>query len=350
MKTAIVLFNLGGPLKPDDVKLFLFNLFYDKAIIDLPNPFRWILAKLISGLREKKAIKIYEKLGGSSPLLENTKRQALGLEKKLSRHLKCRVFISMRYWHPFCCDVIKELEEYGPDQILLLPLYPQFSSTTTGSSFEDFYKSQSASSLSNVPTKGVCCFFGNSLFIDAHVSLIVDELKKIKQPSTKISLLFSAHGLPISVIEKGDPYEDQMKKTVSLIMKKLEKQGINHVICYQSKVGLKKWLGPSTQEAIIEAGKRGDSIVVVPVSFVSEHSETLVELDMEYRDFATKNGVKSYHRVKALGTNEIFLDSLKDMCLKLLKIVTTEKDILVSDNISYSCSDQFCKCKNNYKK
>jgi len=313
-KLAVVLFNLGGPLKIQDVKPFLFNLFYDRAIINLPNPFRWFLAWFISTIRHKKSQKIYQILGGGSPLLKFTKDQAEALENALGRRFK--VFVCMRYWHPFSDEVIKRVEKYNPDEIILLPLYPQFSTTTTASSLKDFHEKISTSGISSKKVHVVDDFFDNKKFIGAHVSLLKDQLKKINDHE-KVAVLFSAHGLPMSVIEAGDPYERQVNETIRLITKQISRKNTRFVVCYQSKVGLKKWLSPSTEEEITEAGKRYEVVVVVPISFVSEHSETLVELDQDYRVFATKIGCKSYKRVKALGTNKIFIDCLKDMCLEL---------------------------------
>jgi len=313
-RIAVVLLNLGGPLKIQDVRPFLFNLFYDKAIINYPNPFRWLLAWFISTIRNKKSQKIYKVIGGGSPLLKFTQEQAVALEKSLGKNF--RAFVSMRYWHPFSNEAIKQIEQYNPDEIILLPLYPQFSTTTTASSLEDFKKTLKSSRVSKKKVHVINNFFDNKKFIEAHVGLLNKELKNMDN-NEKVAVLFSAHGLPISVIEAGDPYEKQINKTVSLISEKISRKNTRFVICYQSKVGLKKWLSPSTEEEIIKAGKESESVVVVPVSFVSDHSETLVELDQDYRIFATKVGITNYRRVESLGTNKIFIDCLKDMCLEL---------------------------------
>lgn len=350
-KKAVVLFNLGGPSKLEDVKPFLFNLFSDKAIIPLPSPFRWFLAKFISNYREKFSKKIYESIGGGSPILALTKQQAESLELELNGFKKgeYKVFVSMRYWRPFSKEVIKKLEDYAPDEILLLPLYPQFSTTTTASSLDDFYKNISITKLKNTPTKAACCFYSEDYFIQAHVSLIKETIKQEKIKIKDTVVLFSAHGLPLSVIEKGDPYEEHVKKTVSLIVDGLDIKNLNYSICYQSKVGPKKWLSPSIESKIIEIGKQGKAVVVIPISFVSEHSETLAELDQEYREIATKKGVKEYYRVKALGINEFFVASLKKICLKLSGIKSESKNLVVSSSLSRLCPKDFCKCINNYK-
>lgn len=343
-KTAVILFNLGGPEKPEDVKEFLFNLFSDKAIIPFPWPLRWVFAKIISTFREKKAQKIYEEIGGGSPLLKLTKNQAKALEKRLGDGFK--VFVSMRYWHPFSYEVVKDLKKYEPKEILFVPLYPQFSTTTTDSSFNDFKKAVRKNKI-EAPIKALCCFFENENFLKAHRELILKELKKTKGKEDEVVLLFSAHGVPVSVIEGGDPYQEQVEKTVEKISDHPSLKSFRRKVCYQSKVGPKKWLEPSTEEEIKRAGERGDIVVVVPVAFVSEHSETLVELDVEYRDFATKNGVKEYYRVPALGTNENFIDSLKEMCLKLSRRETKKDYDIFSSEEKRLCSKKFCRCINN---
>lgn len=350
-KKAVVLFNLGGPSKLEDVKPFLFNLFSDKAIIPLPNPFRWFLAKFISNYREKFSKEIYKSIGGGSPILALTKQQGESLELELNglKKEEYKVFVSMRYWHPFSEEVVKKLEDYNPDEILLLPLYPQFSTTTTESSLQDFYKSISNSKLKDVNTRAVCCFYTDDSFIQAHVSLIKETIKKEKIKTKETVILFSAHGLPISVIEKGDPYEEHVKKTVALVVESLNVENLNYEICYQSKVGPKKWLSPSTENKIIEIGKQRKAVMIIPVSFVSEHSETLAELDKEYREIATKNGVKGYYRVKALGVNEFFVASLKKICLKLSGVKSESRRLVVSSSLNRLCPKDFCKCINNYK-
>jgi ferrochelatase len=341
-KTAVILFNLGGPEKLSDVRPFLFNLFSDKAIIPLPNPLRWCLAKIISTFRNKKTKSIYKQMGGGSPLLRLTQDQAKALESKLGKGFK--TFVSMRYWSPLSSEVTRKVKEYAPDEVLFIPLYPQFSTTTTESSFKDFYGAMQKRKI-GAKVKALCCFFENERFLRSHRDQIIKEIKKTK--SAKKVILFSAHGLPLSVIEKGDPYQYQVEKTVEKIMDHASLKNIRKVICYQSKVGPKKWLEPSTEEEIKKAGERGDAVIVVPIAFVSEHSETLVELDIEYRDFATNYGVKEYYRVPALGTNENFIDSLKEMCLKLSKEEAKKKYKVFSSEEKRLCLKKFCRCINS---
>jgi len=347
-KKAVVLFNLGGPKKLEDVRRFLFNLFYDKAIIPFPKPIRWVFATAISFYRKSFSQEIYKSMGGGSPLLKLTLEQAKSLEESLKGYNdEYKVFVSMRYWHPFSEETIKEIETYSPDEIILVPLYPQFSTTTTRSSLDDFYKKANKTTLAGKQTKALCCFYSDKNFIKAHSQLIKKVLKKGGVDNKKTIILFSAHGLPLSVIEKGDPYEEQVNETVKLIMKDVGSAETRHKICYQSKVGPKKWLSPSTESQIIEAGKRGDSVIIVPVAFVSEHSETLVELDKEYKEIAIKSGVKNYHRVCSLGTNKIFIDSLKDLCLKLGSLELKKTKEIVSSSITRKCSVDYCACINN---
>lgn len=336
-KTAVVLFNLGGPDSLKAVKPFLFNLFSDPAIIGLPQPLRWLLAKIISTSRAGKARGIYQQMGGKSPILDLTLQQAAALEEKLRRSGEYKVFVSMRYWHPTSDIVAKNVKNYSPDQIILLPLYPQFSSTTTASSFADWDKSAAAAGL-KVPTSRICCYPADLGFIAAHVKLIKDIYWKASDEG-KPRVLFSAHGLPEKTIESGDPYQWQVEKTVAGIQQILAIDELDSTICYQSRVGPMKWIGPSTEEEIRRAGADKVPVVVVPVAFVSEHSETLVELDVEYRHLANEAGVPSYWRVPALATEGLFIDTLADLCLK-----ADRGDSTASFDKARYCTRDFAKC------
>ena len=306
MKTAVVLFNLGGPDSPKAVGPFLFNLFNDKAIINVPQPIRTFIARWLSSKRKATAKEIYEQMGGHSPILQLTEEQAHALDQKLNLRGEYKTFIAMRYWKPFTKKTVKEVKDYAPDKVVLLPLYPQYSTTTTASSFAEWYKEAKRQKLF-VRHHPVCCYPFDNHFIDAHVETIKPvylEVAKYGPPR----ILFSAHGLPEKIIKKGDPYQWQVERTVSAIMRKLG--SLDHAICYQSKVGPLTWIGPSIEEEIHRAGQDGVSLVVVPIAFVSEHSETLVELDIEYRGLARKSGVPHYARAPALGTHPEFIDSL----------------------------------------
>lgn len=302
MKTAVVLFNLGGPDKIENVESFLFNLFNDRAIIDLPNPFRKLLAKFISSRRKIKAEGIYNQIGGKSPILEFTQAQADALQASLGENYK--VFICMRYWHPMSYQVSLDVAKYNPDKIVMLPLYPQYSTTTSASSFKDF-KNQKP--IQQFAIKEVNSYHLHPDFIDAHVDLI----KPAVQNFPEARVLFSAHGLPEKVIKKGDPYQKQVEETSATVAAKLAIK--DWKVCYQSKVGPLPWLKPNSSDEIELAGKEGKDVILVPISFVSEHSETLVELDIDFRKLAEEAGVPNYIRIPALGTHPQFIKALKDL-------------------------------------
>jgi len=317
-KTAVVVFNLGGPDSISAVKPFLFNLFNDRAIIDFPQPFRWLLAKLISILRSRKAKNIYKQIGGKSPILEQTNAQAEALEKKLKELGKegeeYKTFVSMRYWNPMSSVVAKKVKAYEPDRVILLPLYPQFSTATSGSSFADWKNSAAEAGLT-VPSTSICCYPGDKQFLIAHAQIIRDMYWKASEEG-KPRVLFSAHGLPEKIIAEGDPYQWQVEKTVEHILQILSIDEIDYSICYQSRVGPMEWIGPSIGEEIKAAGEDKCPVLVVPVSFVSEHSETLVELDIQYRKLAEKSGVTGYWRAPALGTDANFIEALAQLCIR----------------------------------
>ena len=276
-KKAVILFNLGGPDKLESVEPFLFNLFNDPAIISIPTIFRYPLAKFISKRRAPIAKNIYKEIGNKSPILELTQEQGQKLEKNLLEKGDYRCFVVMRCWHPRAADVIKKVREYNPQEIILLPLYPQFSASTSGSSITE-WKHLCEKERYKIKTKIVCCYPTEKNFIESHANLIKKTIKNLENNNFK--LLFSAHGLPENKIKKGDPYQWQVEQTVERIMRKLRDDNLDHIISYQSRVGPLKWIGPSTDEMIIKYSKENKGIVIVPVAFVSEHSETLVELDI----------------------------------------------------------------------
>ena len=313
MKKAVILFNLGGPDKLENVEPFLFNLFNDPAIISIPSIIRYPLAKFISKKRAPVAKNIYKEIGNKSPILELTQDQANSLENNLSKKGDYKCFIIMRCWHPRASDVINKVREYNPEEIILLPLYPQYSASTSGSSINewgDLCKKENY----RIKTKTICCYPTENNFIASHVLLIKKTLKVIKD--NNFMLIFSAHGLPKNKIKKGDPYQWQVEETVKKIMSNLENENLNYVISYQSRVGPLKWIGPSTDEIIIKYSKEKKGIVIVPIAFVSEHSETLVELDIEYKKLAEKNSCGFYKRVPALGIEENFIKGLTELVLK----------------------------------
>ncbi len=313
-RTAVVLFNLGGPDGPKAVRPFLFNLFYDPAIIGAPLPIRWLIAKLISTRRAPVARAIYAHIGGKSPLLDLTLAQAHALEAVLDGndgHV-VRVFVAMRHWHPFADEAAREVAAFAPDRIVLLPLYPQFSTTTSGSSLSDWSRAAKAADL-HAPSIGLCCWFREPDFVSAQARLIRHTLDKAATGPARARLLFSAHGLPRKFVERGDPYQWQVEQTANAIVDALAIPGLDWRICYQSRVGPLEWIGPSTGAEIAQAGADGHSLVVVPIAFVSEHSETLVELDIEYRKLAEAAGVPLYLRVPALCSDAGFIAALADL-------------------------------------
>ena len=303
MKVAVILFNLGGPDSPEAVKPFLRNLFSDPAILRVPGFVRGPLAWLISTQRAPTAQKIYAQIGGASPILGQTEAQARALEIALGTDHQFRAFVCMRYWHPMTEAVVQDVRAFAPDRIVLLPLYPQFSTATTQSSL-DAWK-QEAARLSGT-TATIRSYPVDPGFIDASVDLVTQGLAEVGSRPRR--LLFSAHGLPEKLIEAGDPYQSEVEQTAAAIVARLGEP--DSAVCYQSRVGPLKWIGPSTDEEIARAGRDGKAVVLYPLSFVSEHSETLVELDIEYRHLAEKAGVPRYHRVPTVGTHPAFIRGL----------------------------------------
>jgi ferrochelatase len=310
MRTAVILLNLGGPTSPEAVRPFLFNLFNDPAIVRLPNPFRFLLAWLMSTRRTPVAQKIYKQLGGKSPLLENTQAQARALQKVLPKTHK--VFIAMRYWIPRARETVQKLREFDPQEIVLLPLYPQFSTVTTGSSFMEM----KALLGKDIPVREIKNYPTEEGFVASVALLIKNSLKHI-DPSKPYRLLLSAHGLPQRIVDQGDPYPQYVQETAEAVVKKIGVKGLEYTVCYQSRVGPLRWIGPSTQEEIKRAGRDGMQVVVVPIAFVSEHSETLVELDIEYKKIAQESGVPLYVRTPTVSCHPLFIEGLRDLVLQI---------------------------------
>jgi len=326
MKVAVVLFNLGGPDSPEAVEPFLRNLFSDPAIITLPALFRWPLARLIAKRRAPIAAKIYDHMGGRSPIFEETRAQANALEQALSKDgLQAKAFVAMRYWHPFSGGAARAVKAFAPDKIVLLPLYPQYSTTTTGSSLLDWAKAARKAGV-KAPTSRACCYAWDGGFVVAAVAKIQDAIQDL-QPGLSYRLLLSAHGLPKRVIQKGDSYQWQVEQSAAAIVKALARPELEPVVCYQSRVGPLEWIGPATDAEITRAGKDGRGVIVAPIAFVSEHSETLVELDIEYRKLAEETGVPDYRRAATVGTHPDFIEGLAGLVRRALdsKIVTCEQ-------------------------
>ncbi len=319
-KTAVVLFNLGGPDGPDAIRPFLFNLFNDPAIIGLPGPFRWLLAKLIAGRRAPVAREIYGRLGGGSPLLALTREQAAALEAELnaSPHAsgpdEYRVFVAMRHWHPFARETAAEVEAFGPDRVVLLPLYPQFSTTTTGSSIEDWRGAAAKQGIA-AETRAICCYPLADGWIAAQADLL--KRKLAEAGDAELRVLFSAHGLPKKVVDRGDPYQWQVERTAETLAGACGLEGEDWRVCYQSRVGPLEWLSPSLDEELERAAADGTGVAVLPIAFVSEHSETLVELDVEYAGRARELKLPQYVRVPAVGAHPDFISALAGQVLNL---------------------------------
>ncbi len=338
MKIAVILFNLGGPDKLENVESFLFNLFYDPAILNFPKLLRYPLAKLISNKRAPIAKKIYKEMGGFSPLLKLTEDQARSLEQSLNfsqNNIIYKLFIAMRCWHPRASETVQKVKQFEPDEAILLPLYPQFSATTSGSSINE-WKDICMKENFNIKTSTICCYPTEKNFVDSHIQEIEKKINTLQN----FRLIFSAHSLPEKNIKKGDPYQWQVEQTVDKIIKKMDIKNLDYILSYQSRVGPLKWIGPSTDDIIIQTSKSGKHIVLVPIAFVSEHSETLVELDIKYKKLAEENGCKNYTRIPALGINKLFIKSLTQIIIN--KEAYKYKDNLYPPRIR--CPSNFSKC------
>jgi ferrochelatase len=317
-RIAVVLFNLGGPDDQASVKPFLFNLFNDPAIIGLPGIARTAVARLISSRREKSAQANYALMGGGSPLLAETRAQAEALKAALGQRMAgadVGVFIAMRYWNPLTEQTAAEVAAFAPDEIVLLPLYPQFSTTTTASSLKKWDEVYTGPGRSRT----VCCYPAADGWIEAQAQAVISKLDEAGDAAMRV--LFSAHGIPEKLVSgKGDPYQEQVETTVAAVVARIEalRGPIDHALCYQSRVGPLKWLGPSTPEAIEQAARDKMGVVVTPVAFVSEHIETLVELDIEYAELAHEQGVSPYLRAPAVGAGPLFIDTLADAVTEAL--------------------------------
>ena len=329
-RTAVVLFNMGGPDTLNAVKPFLFNLFYDPAIIRLSNPWRYLIARFIAGRRENEAKAIYRKIGGKSPIVENTAHQAAALQSALGSSY--RVFVAMRYWHPRTIDILPTIQQWDPASIVLLPLYPQCSTTTTESSYVEWTHICQQQNF-KVPTHRIGCYPFQDDFLNAYKDLILKTLAAC--PDLPYRLLFSAHGLPQRIIDAGDPYAWQVERGVESLVERLNIPNLDWRVCYQSRVGPVKWKKPYTDQEIKAAARDKKGVVIVPIAFVSEHSETLVELDIQYRDLANQEQVPFYQRVPTVGCHPLFIECLK-------KLVMTHSQALGE------CPSQnaLCVCKN----
>jgi ferrochelatase len=319
-KVGVLLLNLGGPERIHDVGPFLYNLFSDPEIIRLPNPaLQKPLAWLISTLRAGKSQEAYRSIGGGSPLRRITEQQARELQSTLrSRGIEATSYVAMRYWHPFTESAVADIKADGIDQVVVLPLYPHFSISTSGSSFRELQRLRQAdAAFASLPLRCIRSYYDHPGYIDSMARLIACEIQACSdQPSAHV--FFSAHGVPKSYVEEaGDPYQREIEACTQLIMDRLAEllgHGNPHTLAYQSRVGPVEWLRPYTDDALHDLGAAGvKDLVVVPISFVSEHIETLEEIDIEYREIATESGISNFRRVPALDTDATFITALSDL-------------------------------------
>jgi ferrochelatase len=315
-RIAVVVFQLGGPDTLEAVEPFLFNLFCDPDIIDFPGARigRKPLARLISSTRAKKVQHHYAVIGGGSPIRRFTEQQARALENSLLESgLDARCFVAMRYWHPFTAEAIEQLRAERFNEIVLLPLYPQYSSTTSGSSLNEWRRLF----RDNVPQHVIGAFYDSELYLQALAERVNEGLSRFPNPE-RPDLIFSAHSVPVAVIAKGDPYQKQIEQTVELVMRRGGWRN-RHRLCYQSKVGASKWLQPSLRETVRTVAAEGvRAVCVVPVSFVSDHVETLGEIDHEAREQAKALGIEQFEMTAGLNDSPTFIRALAEKVLEVI--------------------------------
>lgn len=318
-KIAIVLFQLGGPDSAAAVEPFLYNLFCDPDIINFFGAWfaRRPLARYIARKRAGVVREHYDDIGGFSPIRVLTERQARALEKALAPHVDAKCFIAMRYWNPLTAEAAAEVNAWNAPELVLLPLYPQYSFATTSSSLKEWQRIYRPNGNAPV-THTIENFFNHQLYIQAVAEKISLSLTHFDDPDSA-HIVFSAHGLPLSLIERGDPYARHMEETVRLVMQ----QGAwknKHLLCYQSKVGRRKWLSPSLIDTIDRLGREGEKqLLVVPIAFVTEHIETLHEINIEARQQAHKAGVQQFEMMPAVGDSPTFISALADLVLQSIK-------------------------------
>jgi ferrochelatase len=311
---GVVLFQLGGPDSLEAIEPFLYNLFCDPDIIDFPfaKIARKPLAKLISSNRAKKVQSHYAEIGGRSPILKFTTLQARALEEELNKSLPAKVFVAMRYWHPLTEETLLAVEKASLDELVLLPLYPQYSKTTTGSSLNEWNRKVVNSPARNVMVKVIEQFYTHPTYLDAVVERMQASLKKFR-PGEEVHLVFSAHSVPVSVIDSGDPYKDQIEATIELVMQR-GAWSLPYSLCYQSKVGASKWLQPSLHETLHRLAAQGTrNVLVIPIAFVSDHVETLSEIDVEAREEAQALGIERFEMMPGLNDSPTFIRALAEL-------------------------------------
>jgi len=311
-RTAVLLLQMGGPDSLDAVEPFLYNLFSDRDIIKIgPSFLQPFIARMIVRRRAPKSAANYRDIGGKSPLRELTEAQAAALEKTLGGGYRCAV--AMRYWHPFAREALAALKAEGISRVVALSLYPHYSRATSGSSFNDLDRAL-ADSQASFNVVRIRQFFDHPLYIQALAEKIEQGLSGFPERSG-VQLFFSAHSLPQSFIDEGDPYLDQIRATVRLVMERFE--GIAHHLAFQSRAGPVKWLEPSTGDKLKElAGQGHRQVLMVPLSFVSDHIETLHEIDIEYREEAHRLGISDFRRMESLNSSPTFINCLAELVKK----------------------------------
>jgi ferrochelatase len=317
LKTAVVILNLGGPDSLEAIEPFLFNLFSDRDIFKLPFGQK-LFAKIISSRRAPKVAEEYKLIGGKSPINDWTELQRKMLEEKLRRYdSNISVFTAMRYWNPITNDVANNIKSQNFERIVLLPLYPHYSISTTGSSFNEWDRCFKAS-------KEKVYKVNNYQTNPSYISALNERINKTilrfpKETKNDIQLVFSAHGTPISMVKSGDPYSHQIKDTIDAVMKERDYSHPHH-LCFQSKVGPVKWLTPATDTMIEDLSKQGKKhLLIIPISFVSDHVETLFELDIEYRHVADENNIENYIVMEGLNDSELFINALYEETINILE-------------------------------
>jgi ferrochelatase len=319
-RVGVVLFQLGGPDSLEAIEPFLYNLFCDPDIIDFPfaRLAREPLARLISSRRAHKVRKHYAEIGGKSPIGELTARQGRALEAELNKSFAARVVVAMRYWHPLTDAAVRELQAFAPDEIVLLPLYPQYSSTTTGSSLNEWHRHFPRDLAATVHVVREFC--NHPAYLDAVVERIEQGLDRFRRSNghaartpSDVHLLFSAHSIPVGVVHRGDPYQTQIEATVKAVMER-GRWANPHSLCYQSRSGPGRWLQPFIQESLQQIAARGaERVLVVPIAFVSDHVETLHEINIEAREMAEQFGIHQFETMQGLNDSPRFIAALADL-------------------------------------
>ena len=322
-RIGVVLLNLGGPDSSEAVRPFLFNLFNDPEIINFPLSFlfRKRLAKLISDKRSPRIVEQYKQIGGKSPINELTQRQADALQKALDGNIDSRVYIAMRYWKPFTEEVMQQIKKDEINEVVLLPLYPQFSKSTTGSSVKEWNRlAEKYPYVKKLKTTVIERYYDYIPYIDSIVERINQTLEKFpKDELNNVHIMFSAHGTPMKLVREGDPYRQEIIKTVVAVMER-GKFPQKHHLSYQSKVGPQKWLEPKTPDVIEKlAGEGVKYMLIVPIAFVSDHLETLFEIGVEFRHLARGKGIEQFEVMEGLNDSPKFITALKELVLDAVK-------------------------------